>query len=106
MAPPKLPVSAIQSKVPWFSGKPHNVHQQPSHTAIIKANILEETLKPALHRYCLCARINMPRKTPQADGSGLNDERDQPNKRLTPCAKVRYGLLETGINTRSVIFVY
>jgi hypothetical protein len=41
-------------------------------------------------RQCLSPCIDMPRKTRQTDRSGLNDEHDQPNKRLTPCSLKRY----------------
>ena len=30
-------------------------------------------------------RVNMPGKSPQADRSGLYNQRHQPNKRVSPC---------------------
>ena len=90
MAAAKFPVCTVQSKMPRLASQPHDVSNQLGDTSLIKSNILEETLKTTVDRQCLGPRIDMPRKTPQTDGSGLNNQRHQPNKRLTSCPPQRY----------------
>ena|GEM_PF-4321392 len=90
MAAAKFPIGAIQSQMPRLASQPHDVSNQLRDTTFIKSNILEETLKTTVDRQCLSPCIDMPRKTRQTDRSGLNDEHDQPNKRLTPCSLKRY----------------
>jgi hypothetical protein len=61
------------------------VNNQSGDTGFVKMDMLEKTFEPAMHGQCFGAGINMIRKTPQTDGSGLDNHCKQPDKRFTSC---------------------
>jgi len=58
---------------------------QAGDVSLVKTNILEKTLKTTVNGQGLRPCVNMPGKSPQADRSGLYNQRHQPNKRVSPC---------------------
>ena len=86
MATAKLPVRTVQCHMPGLSRKTHNVNNQAGNTGTIKVDLLEKTFKTAVYRQGFGMTVNISRKAPQTHSTGLDDQRNKPDKRFTPCA--------------------